>query len=676
MCPEALRERVPPRAGMSAMVIWPLMAPYLSMWPLIAMLAAQPGCADETPVSDGGASDGASDGNADGRVSMAPPDIPWLGEGVPPIMLAPCPPGWREVVADGVTECDPYPLEGPATCEAGEAHFPGEPGCRPIGGSCPTGDYASELPTDGSVLYVNAASAVGGDGSLAAPYRGPSEIDWIALSPGTTVAIAKGTYEGTLRVKGGVRIVGACVRDTRLTGDTGPAPAVITVLGGVGDAVVQGLTIGATAQRGLLVEGGGPVTLDGVLIERTTSAGIRAAGDDTSVTLRDVVIRDTQPLAGDGTFGRGITLQEGVDLTANRLVIRGNHDTGVFAHGVGTTVALTDAVVRDTQPTASTRTSGRGIGVQSGARLTANRVLVSGNREVGVYTSGAGTDVILTHVVVRDTQPLSSDATAGRGISVRSGARLAATGLLVAGNHDIGVHISRAGAAVTLTDSVIRDTQPRESDGAFGRGINVQFEAELSAMRVLVLRNHEHGAFLSDGAVATMTDVAVRNTQPQPGTGDFGRGLSAQLGARLDGDRLAVDASFGAGVFSHTGSLIDLRDVSIAEVFPTACTTPPCPERAYGHGAVALNSALRLTGFHIRDAVTCGVILISTSASDAPVAVDLERGIVAAAEIGVCLQVDGYDIGRLQNDVEYRDNGTNLDSTMLPVPPSGDGISG
>ena len=46
---------------------------------------------------------------------------------------------------------------------------------------------------------------------------------------------------------------------------------------------------------------------------------------------------------------------------------------------------------------------------------------------------------------------------------------------------------------------------------------------------------------------------------------------------------------------------------------------------------------------------------------------DLAEGVISGAAIGACVQSDGYDLGRLS--VEYRDNGTNLDTTELPVPP-------
>jgi hypothetical protein len=37
------------------------------------------------------------------------------------------------------------------------------------------------------------------------------------------------------------------------------------------------------------------------------------------------------------------------------------------------------------------------------------------------------------------------------------------------------------------------------------------------------------------------------------------------------------------------------------------------------------------------------------------------------AAIGACVQVDGYDLTRLSDEVEFRDNESNLDTTSLPV---------
>jgi hypothetical protein len=47
---------------------------------------------------------------------------------------------------------------------------------------------------------------------------------------------------------------------------------------------------------------------------------------------------------------------------------------------------------------------------------------------------------------------------------------------------------------------------------------------------------------------------------------------------------------------------------------------------------------------------------------------DLQEGTVSGSAIGACVQIDGYDVGRLSNAVRYEDNDTNLESTSLPVP--------
>ena len=49
-------------------------------------------------------------------------------------------------------------------------------------------------------------------------------------------------------------------------------------------------------------------------------------------------------------------------------------------------------------------------------------------------------------------------------------------------------------------------------------------------------------------------------------------------------------------------------------------------------------------------------------------ALDLAEGEVRGNTIGACVQVDGYDVTRLQDRVLYEENGVNLDATTLPVP--------
>jgi hypothetical protein len=51
--------------------------------------------------------------------------------------------------------------------------------------------------------------------------------------------------------------------------------------------------------------------------------------------------------------------------------------------------------------------------------------------------------------------------------------------------------------------------------------------------------------------------------------------------------------------------------------------------------------------------------------------VDLDDGEIRGSPIGANVQDSGYDVSRLSRSVRYTDNGTNLDSTSLPVPMPG-----
>jgi hypothetical protein len=47
---------------------------------------------------------------------------------------------------------------------------------------------------------------------------------------------------------------------------------------------------------------------------------------------------------------------------------------------------------------------------------------------------------------------------------------------------------------------------------------------------------------------------------------------------------------------------------------------------------------------------------------------DLANGRVRGHPIAACVQADGYDLGRLSDDVVYEDNDSNIQTTNLPVP--------
>jgi len=666
------------------------------------------GCGVDGGDPDATVSDASVDGGGDGG-----PEIPWLDRGVPPLELAPCPSGWREVSSTEATTCDPYPEGGPGECAAGEAHFPGEPACRPLGDPCPAGEHAADLPADATVIYVSASASPGGEGTLASPYATLSEVGWTSLGSGDVVALGKGTHEGTLPLRGGVRVIGACAAETIVTGVDAPVLAVVTVTSAGEPAEVRNLTIADAPQFGVQLDSGA-LTLEGVAIERARGIGVVVSGTGNRLEARSILIRDTQTDAGD--LGRGLHVQEGGVLDASQLFVVGNADYGLAVVSAGTVVTLADSVVRDTEAR-SDGMHGHGISAEAGARVDASRTLVESNVGAGVVSREADTQVSLADVVVRETRPRPFDEGLGRGIVVVLGGRVSGTRILVERNREAGISIQDAGSTVVLTDAVVRDTQPRAPDDSFGGGVSVQRGGRLEATRLFVARNHASGVSAweatevvledvavhetsgraSDGAFgsgvaiqdgrlearrlliqgsrsvglsaigsesdATIADVVIRDTRPQESDLSYGYGISAQVGARVVGERVLVEDVVELGALASREASLELRDVVVANVARSAN-----PDRGFGHGVAAVGGMVRLSEFRVQDLETCGLFLSGDGLLSRSASIDAASGTVQRAPIGACVQVDGYDLERISTDVVYRDNGVNLDSTTLPLP--------
>jgi len=221
----------------------------------------------------GGAADAGDAVGPDGS-AVSPLEIPWLDLGVPPIAIAPCPEGWREVDdGSGVTTCDPYPEGGALECPAGQAHFPGEPGCTPVGAPCPAGDFSATLPADRNVVYVQPGGT--GDGSSpTSPYGGFTDFGLGGLPTGTVVALSRGTHPGPVRLARGVALWGACAGETILT----------TTLPGITDAVVE--FVAATGE------------LHDLSVVDSPRLGVLSVGDGADGLLEGVVV--------DGAAGLGV----------------------------------------------------------------------------------------------------------------------------------------------------------------------------------------------------------------------------------------------------------------------------------------------------------------------------------------------------------------------------------
>ncbi|RLB52075.1 MAG: hypothetical protein DRJ42_15665, partial [Deltaproteobacteria bacterium] len=201
------------------------------------------------------------------------------------------------------------------------------------------------------------------------------------------------------------------------------------------------------------------------------------------------------------------------------------------------------------------------------------------------------------------------------------------------------------------------------------RALDVQDGSRLDALRLLTVDNHDVGLFAAaEGTEVSLVDAVIRDTWSTGGPNGLGRGINVQEMARIGGERVRIEGTEEAGLLVAGGAIGDLRDVEVTDVMLSTCEPGACSETPHGYAVVTLGGALRLTRFELRDAAVCGIVLAPLAGTEEVTAVDLETGVVSNSPIGACVQIDGYDLDRLTGGVHYRDNGSNLDSTMLPVP--------
>jgi hypothetical protein len=422
-------------------------------------------------------------------------------------------------------------------------------------------------------------------------------------------------------------------------------------------------SLGGSSGWGVSISMGARFEGERVLAIQNSELGIYALDEGTELVLSNSVVRETHASEFDGTLGWGIGVAAGAHLLGSSLLIEESRDTGIIVLNPGSEAVLSDVLVRATQTEEASGTLGSGVFVKDGGRLEADRLCVRGN-PTGIAEESEDAEIVMRDLVVLDT--IDERDSTGRGILILGGSRFEATRFLVARSRDVGILAGFPGTTVTLTDGVVRETAPRASDGFRGRGVEAGTGSRLDATRLLVTDVRDVGLLVLDEFTeASVTDVLIQNVRSREGDGFFGYGMEVSNGPRTTGERLRIDGVQGLGLMSATGASADLRDVEVANVTPISCD---CPAANYGDAIIAVGGSLRLASFDVHEAESCGLFVVNHPLAPGIPALDVMSGVVSQTSIGACVQVDGYDLDRLTADVVYIDNGTNLDSTMLPVP--------
>lgn len=304
-----------------------------------------------------------------------------------------------------------------------------------------------------------------------------------------------------------------------------------------------------------------------------------SAGDVPLVVLaRAGAAIERAAIEGPGRIAVGVAAD---DTRVTDVVVEGASGSAIYA--IAGSVTVTRVVVRDTRPERPGGEFGRGLEVSGGASMLVERAVVERSTELGLWASEAST-LDARDVAILDTRPRESDGAFGRGVQAQEGAIVRLTRAVIARSRDDGL-FATTGATIEATDALVHDTLPQESDDLYGRAAAALQGGHLRLERVALLDNHELGVSLSGADVTgELRDVIIARTRPELATGRFGRAVSVITGASLTVERVLLASNRDAGLFVD-GATVDLRDLDIDEVLPRASTG------AWGVGLWAQNDA-------------------------------------------------------------------------------------
>jgi hypothetical protein len=290
------------------------------------------------------------------------------------------------------------------------------------------------------------------------------------------------------------------------------------------------------AGYGVVVTKGSEATVVESAIVDNQSSGLGVTSAHNGVYSRATITRSVVGRTTMNELGgaRAVEAADGAELVVEDSTLVQSEETQVIAEHAGTRLRLTDVVVRGPIQDEG-GDSGPGVILGEGAAAEIQRTAIVGNRVMGIYVQ-LGAAVTLRESLIQGTLPsrggsVFGDAHFGIGAAVLPGSRLDAVDTAFVGNREMSLFVRGPGAAVTLDRVLVADTLYDAGDG-YGRGINVQDGASLSAVQTAVLRGTEVG-LVSFGSFVTLTDSTIGYTT-RGGEDVLAIGVVAALGGRVE----------------------------------------------------------------------------------------------------------------------------------------------
>lgn len=424
----------------------------------------------------------------------------------------------------------------------------------------------------GEALLVDSGASLTDDGSTIEAATGAGLL---VLGSSSSASLVGTTIKGTLEspedgLGPGIEVLeGAsleaqdCVlQDNTTTGVFAGNPGTTVRLD---DSLIQRTTPNAAGVGGYGVEAydGATVTLTGSELAENTGIGLFAYHPDTTVTLDDTTVRDTRTTA-EGSYGAGIVAWDGGRIEASGGNVSDNHTCGVCAQGEGTTVVLTGTSVQGTQAD-DDGLNGYGIWAYEQASLLVQDGDIAGNTFASVRAADEGTTVTMEDTTLRDTE-LDPAGEAGAGLMAHEGATALLERCVVEGNRAVGIWLRGAGTQATLRDTTLQHTGS-DAQGEHGTGLEVSGGATALLERCELIENTGVGVLVAEqGTHVALHETTIQDTNPHE-RGTFGHGMNVTLGASAELIECEIHGHREAGLAADgQGTTVVLTDSTIHNI--------------------------------------------------------------------------------------------------------------
>lgn len=334
---------------------------------------------------------------------------------------------------------------------------------------------------------------------------------------------------------------------------------------------------------GVVVGQQASLSLERVWVHDNRHTGVMAEGDGTQAALTDVFIEATRGQHGLGKHGFGLTVSRGASAQLRRVRLEENRSVGLAVRGEGTVVDASQVLIRQTQLEAAANDGGLGVQVDDGATVELESVWLDQNHSVGLLGWGEDTQVQLSDTLITRTEA-DADGALGIGVQIGSGAALDLSRALLHHNRVVGLKAQGSHTSVEVRDIAVTGTRPQAVDDQVGAGVLVHDDAELLVERAWLKGNRSVGLWMhGEDTLARLTDVVVLDTLPQQSDDRFGEGIVMQRDAEIDLERAWLSGNHQLGLAAWGGSHGRCADLVISGTRASAV--------GYGDGVFLLESS-------------------------------------------------------------------------------------